>query len=109
MVTWNKRTIKRIGIALVVIIPVILVGQCFVDSATTSSFERIVEYSILSALPFNSKCESQDIGSVEHIACQGSNDEGAIFLLAADYPEPIAEVTGYAVLKGNTVDYTISV
>ena len=83
---------------------VILVGLCVADSVSKSVFERIVELHV-STITLDMKCESQDIGTVEHIACWGSDDRVGFFVLYADYPNPISELTSYYILEGNTVGF----
>ncbi len=101
MRNWNKR---KVILASVILVVVILVSLCVADSVSESVFQRIVELHV-SSIRLDMKCESRDIGSVEHIACWGNDNRAGIFVLYADYPNPAAELTSYYVHEGNTVGF----
>ena len=107
MGTWNKKKTIRVTILGVVVVLVILVGRCIAKELSKSFFHHLVENNV-SVLRVDMKCESQDIGTVEHIACQGSNSGIGIFVLFADYPDPGGEFTGYSDIdatEGNMVAF----
>ena len=99
----NKITARRIAIAVVLTILAILAGRCFINSLSATPFLRVVELKV-SVFEMDMKCESRVIGTVEHVACAGSNEEVGVFLLAADAGSPkiIGEITAFEVREGNT-------
>ncbi len=106
MGTWNKKKAIRVSILGVVVILVIITGRYFTSELSKSDFQRLAE-AVVSVLRVDMKCESRDIGTVEHIACQGSDDERGVFALFADYPEPRGELTSYFVTEGNMVIFNL--
>ena len=91
MGTWNKKRVISVIILGVVVVLVILAGRGIANDISKSGFQMLAEVAV-SIFIVDMKCESRDIGTVEHIACQGSNDEIGIFALFADYPEPRGEL-----------------